>query len=123
MTREDAVSKAADWWVDMIFSGVWDNGDAATEGMHAFCKSLRPGPKPEEAPLVRKVFLELLSIQDGMLYCDYGNSQIDSMFRKHNLNYDSNLHCPQKAGTNLSQTGEDWRVEVKTGYGQPWVAL
>ncbi len=120
MTKEDAVSKAADWWTKMVLGGVWDNGDAPTEAINSWIKSFRPGPKPEEAEKVRKVFVELLEGGHNDLYCDYGNSTIDSVFKNHGLPYYSDVHCPQKAGTRLYEVNGDWRVEAKSGYGKPY---
>lgn len=122
MTKEEAISKAADWWMAMIFDGVWDNGDAATEGFNAFLKSVKPGPQPDEAPQLRKAFLELLEEYPD-LYCDYGNRAIDAAFRKHNLKYASNIHCPQKAGTRVYESNGGYEVEAKAGYGKSWAKL
>lgn len=122
MNKEEATSKAADWWTEMVFSGHWNNGDAPTENMNAFMKQLMPGPVPKEATLVRKAFLSLLEkITD--LYCDYGNSNIDAAFKEQGLPYHSNVHCPQKAGTRIFEENGEWFVETKSGYGQPYVRI
>lgn len=123
MTKEEAISKAADWWVEMVFSGVWDNGDAATEAAHARLRGAAHQPHPSEAPLLRKAFLELLS-NTGYVYCDYGNSQIDTVFEKYGLSYSSSVHCPQKAGTDIRYIGNDnWRLQACKGYGKSWETL
>jgi hypothetical protein len=120
MTKEEAISKAADWWIEMMFAGVWDNGDAKTEALHNMFKL--PGPDPSDAPLVRKVFLELLEMHP-FLYSDYGNDDIDSMFRKHGLKLNSLHHCPQKAGTRIYTTNAGYAVEAKAGYGKNYEKL
>ena len=119
MTKEKALSKAASWWIGMIFKGHWDNGDAATENLHAWVRNIAPALKVEDAEKMHAGFVKLLDNRNE-LYCDYGNSSIDEMFEELKLPYRSNIHCPQKAGTNLRQIGEKWIVEAKTGYGKPY---
>ncbi len=123
MTKEEAISRAADWWVEMIFKGHWDNGDAKTEAVNAVIKEMAPKPQPSDAPLLRKAFLTLLS-ENRYLYCDYGYDKIDLAFKLLGLPYRSSVHCPQKAGTDIIQNQDgSYRVEVATGYGHGWETL
>lgn len=122
MTKAEALSTAASWWVGMIFTGHWDNGDALTENMHAWAKSLNSEVKPEDVEKIHAGFVKLL---DGRkeLYCDYGCPPIDDMFQELKLPYTSNIHCPQKAGTVIRQAGDNWTVEAKSGYSKPYERL
>jgi hypothetical protein len=122
MTKEEAISKAADWWVDMVFSGHWDNGDRFSETIHTLTRKKVGEPKPSEATSLRKAFLDLLE-DNHYVYNDYHNGKIDAMFKKHNLPYESFIHCPQKAGTRIFEENGDWHVEAKSGYGQDFVRL
>lgn len=123
MTKEEAISKAADWWVDMIFKGHWDNGDAKTEAIHNLLKSSAHQPQPSDAPLLRKAFLTLLS-ENSYLYCDYGSDKIDLVFKALDLPYHSSVHCPQKAGTDIIKNDDgSFRVEVASGYRSGWETL
>lgn len=103
----------------MVFSGVWDNDDAVTENFHAIFKEMAPGPNPSEASQLRKAFLSLLEKHNDV-YCDYGNCDIDDMFKEHKLPYKSSIHCPQKAGTRIFEVNGEWVVEAKSGYGKPF---
>ncbi len=122
MTKEDAISKAADWWTEMTFSGHWNNGDAKTEAANAYLKAQLPGPCPPEASLLRKAFLDVLNFKDDV-YNDYGNSAIDTAFIAHKLKYMSSIHCPQKAGTRIFEENGEWFVEAKSGYGQQYIRI
>ena len=122
MTKEDAISKAADWWTDMVFSGHWENGDAFTESIHALTRKKVGEPQPTEASALRAAFLDLLQTNHSV-YNDYQNYKIDEFFKKHNLKYESFIHCPQKAGTRIFEENGEWVVEAKSGYGKDFVRL
>lgn len=119
MTREEAIERAASWWVCMIYQGHWDNGDAKTEAIHSMMKGIAPQLKLEDSDKIHQGFVKLLG-ERADLYCDYGNGYIDQMFRDLGLSYSSSMHCPQKAGTNIHENVNGWYVEAKTGYGKPY---
>lgn len=96
MTKEEAIRKAADWWVKMIYAGVWDNGDATTELLHSFTKSLSTQLKLEHKEKIREGFVKLLE-KEPYLYNDYHCSAIDAMYKELGLEYSSSFHAPQKA--------------------------
>ncbi len=122
MTKEEAISKAADWWTDMVFSGHWNNADAVTEMLHDRIRKRVGEPHPSEATALRNAFLDLLQ-DNHYVYNDYHNAVIDSMFKKHNLPFESFIHCPQKAGTKIFEQNGEWFVEAKSGYGKNFERL
>ena len=122
MILEEAINKAADWWIAMIRDGRWDNGDASTEIFHSFAKHMAPKPTEEDYASARECLVELLKEERNQhcLYSDYGSPQMDRKFKEKGCKLDSLLHCPQKSGTKIEEVKGDYRVLAKSGYGGQW---
>lgn len=123
MNLQQAIEVAADWWVSMIYDGVWNNGDSTSEAFHSAFKSLTAPLKLEDRPKIREGFLELLKEERHQycLYSDYGNAYIENMYQNLGLPYNTSFHCPQKAGTKILRDPiEGYAVVAKSGYRQNW---
>ena len=129
MTKDEAISLAADWWVQQIEAGNWDNGDAKSELMHGWASHARPLER-SVLPAIREIIIELLNrdfqepkygTRCAKLYCDYGNGWIDDAAKARGLNFSSLIHAPCKSGTNIEKNENGgYCVMAKAGYGGAW---
>ena len=147
MTEERAIQVAADWWVDAVKAGVWDNGDAETELHHAAFRSMAPKLTEADLPLIRAAVVEVLEEEAATwerrgaewlakspapyhmklrfeLYSDYGNNRLDEACRKRGSKFICGIHGPQKAGTQIHEQDDGlFIVRAKGGYGADWIIL
>lgn len=82
MNLETAIQRAADWWMEQIAGGKWDNGDPHTEFQHAIFAAITPGPTALQLPVLREAIIDAIRSQrwensiNGtvcyQLYADYG---------------------------------------------------
>lgn len=129
MTKEQAIQKAADWWYSMIRSGTWDNGDADTELSHSFFKSMGYQPTSEDYAKLKAALPGWIEGEikknsavgmRTLLYSDYGCYELAELYKKLDLKMNTSFHCPQKAGTEITEANGEWTVKAKCGYGGGW---
>lgn len=131
MTREQAITTAAQWWATMIVHKIWDNGDPDSERIHALFRDAMPGPELPDKPAIEAAFRTYFDTLDLSpdttnrgCYCDYSADWLDSVFHTINPAWDSRFCGPQKAGTQFEvDAAGNITVRAKHGYGQPWQAL
>jgi exoribonuclease II len=102
MDRRKVAEKAANWWTELI------------------CKYCSATIEDEK---VRAGFFEL-HMNYNAVYCDESNQVIDTMFKKYNLPYCSQHHCPKQAGSRIVKTvSGQYALLVKAGYNKPEIIL
>lgn len=130
MTRDEAMRTTARWWADMIIGQVWDNGDTASERIHALFRRTMPTPTEADRPALEAALRAALAEMDWTpgdhrgWYCDYAAAWLDDVLHTCHPAWNSLFCGPQKAGTQFEVDDQgDVTVLAKRGYGQAWVPL
>ena len=130
MTKEQAAKCVGNWWRQTMKAGTWDNGDTKTEMAHLMFSAMVRRPTEDEidkvADAIERAMLDGDFTNDifaGELYSDYGCPAVDAIAKGLGVKYQTLLHGPQKAGTQMRHKDGDFTVRACGGYRQGWTYL